>query len=393
MDLHLDDAVAEGNSMVNQMKGHSESAKISQNQQLNHWSSMLGVAHQIKGKADSATQVTQMVGDVGQAGLGLSKEGSRIAKVGLAKYGGEQVEGAVSGLKNISGVKAGQQAYGIYKSATFKPGGVGKATGGLVPQSLGGTGDVGGGAGDQYSASIKMRGMSGKGVSTVGAEGEQATSMSRASQLEGGLGNVSQSEDYFSSARPSTVASTSEALSGELGTAKLGSQVVKSATEGTSAVTNLSKGVGGGLQTVGGKLGQAAESGMGKAVMGSAKVMGVIGGGMNLAEDLQGGKFHIAGHNTAEKIGNVSGMVSAGLDAASLAVPVLAPLAAMVGLFSAVDTGIGDLEEAHTKKVAANKGLANQKIAPEQASNLQSMGLVANRQTDTTHSITGSSSF
>ena len=412
MDLHLDDAVAQGNSMLDQMKGEGMSSKSLQSNKLNHYEDMLGQGKKIVSSADSTEQTGDMVGNVGQMGLGMAKEGGRIAKVGLKAYGIEQAVGAAKGLSSITGVSAVKGIVGAVKTASFTP----SAT--SEPMAYKGFSNVNTsvsaeGVGDQATRFAGDTDMMTRGSGMTGAistdddyfsrGGAATTKMEQATEATTALKSGSQSADAVAAAAQannlqgvgslSKVGSTADA-GGVAGSTQLASATIDSA-KGGAVVSDASKGAGSLLGRIGGAASGIAESGVGRAAMGGARVLGVVGGGVNLAEDLQGGHFHIAGDDAGEKIGNVSGMVASALDVASLAVPVLAPLAAVAGITSAISTGLGELFEGHQKVDAANKGIgaASKSAGPISSANLQSEGLVANRGASTQRQGASQSSF
>ena len=369
MDLHLDDAVAQGNSMLSTMKGENHSVMADKQNQFNNWMRQAGVDKGIKDKASSATAISEYVGNTGEFGMTLGKEGKQISTIGLSKYAGEQLAGAAEGASKITGVSAAKSAYSAYKTATF------------TPKALSSVEMVGSGANP-------LTGTSGV---TVAGRGDQAAQLTLTGKASGGLGAATQ-EGHFSgmTSGGTTATSTEEALQGT-GLTLTGK--ASGAAGGVEAVGDVSKAVGGTMSKIGGAIGKAAESGVGKSLIAGTKVLGGAMAGVNLAQDFAGGKFHIAGDNSEEKASNVSGMVSGGLDVLSLAVPVLAPFAAAAGLFSAIEGGIGAIEESHDKTAAA-KGKASSAMkdpTPVSASSYASAGLDAQASSKSqTGTITGS---
>jgi hypothetical protein len=388
MDLHLDDAVAQGNSMVSQMAGFNKSVKDHQEQNFQHWGTQAGLDLGIKDKAKSISAIGSYLGNTGEFGLGLAKEGKAISTLGLSAYAGKQLAGAATGVKGLTGVSALQKGYGAYKSATFTPGLVSSTamkgeTGltdaqraGFDPASMGFEGDV------THDAPLLRTGITEAGV------GSQAT------RTAGDISQAATASSETASRFGRGALGTAE-TSGIAGTTALRATGGLEGLRGVSAVSDVSKGVGGAATRIGSALGTAAESGVGSVALGATKALGGVAGGVNLAEDFSGGKFHIAGQNKEERTANVSGMVSGALDVASFAVPVLAPIAAAIGLFSAIEGGLGAIKES-SEKVSADKikGAASMKDpTPESATNLQSAGLVAQARTDPTSKVGGTGSF
>ena len=114
---------------------------------------------------------------------------------------------------------------------------------------------------------------------------------------------------------------------------------------------------------------------------GIGTALSVAGGVMDLTQDLQ--QHKIAGNNWEEKASNVSGMVAGGIDAVSEAIPLLAPLGALAGVFSAVTESIGLAKEKENqiKSAKANVSGTGTGVSDKQTgmstSGLQSEGLIA----------------
>lgn len=121
--------------------------------------------------------------------------------------------------------------------------------------------------------------------------------------------------------------------------------------------------------------------------------LGIVAGAASGIEDLAQGK--IVGDDTGEKIGNVANIVGGALDAASLALPVLAPLGALAGVVGGIASLFG--EESESKKKTNEAAKAPPKPVGTMGdtaaiSTLSSVGGLTSASTDTLHTITGQSS-
>jgi len=125
-----------------------------------------------------------------------------------------------------------------------------------------------------------------------------------------------------------------------------------------------------------GALSEGAEaSGKASTLSNALRVANVVGGAIDLGEDLKSGKFKVAGDNRADRISNVAGMISAGtevagtaLDATGVGAVIGVPLQALgavaggVGLISGV---IGDvMDEGKGKKAVKQAKAATAGPAP-----------------------------
>lgn len=121
--------------------------------------------------------------------------------------------------------------------------------------------------------------------------------------------------------------------------------------------------------------------------------LGIVAGAASGIEDLAQGK--IVGDDTGERIGNVANIVGGALDAASLALPVLAPLGALAGVVGGIASLFG--EESESKKKTNEAAKAPPKPVGTMGdtaaiSTLSSVGGLTSASTDTLHTITGQSS-
>lgn len=128
-------------------------------------------------------------------------------------------------------------------------------------------------------------------------------------------------------------------------------------------------------------------------------VSGAIGTGMGLIEgvqDIASGKFK--SDDTDQKIGDVSSLGGKLLDVASVAMPELAPVGALLSVGGAIIKSIGDIKEDKTKQ-ATDKTEEAKEIAQNKASimtapaSVESLGLIGNAQHAVQSTIAGSSSF
>jgi hypothetical protein len=105
-------------------------------------------------------------------------------------------------------------------------------------------------------------------------------------------------------------------------------------------------------------------------------------------------KGYFSSLNESQKEGNIAGMVAGGLDAASVALPFLAPLAIGASIFSAVEDTIGEHEKGDPEKTKDTEEEKSQlETAPAQVASLTSQGLIASQPIDVHASITGTASF
>ena len=185
-------------------------------------------------------------------------------------------------------------------------------------------------AGNFRTAGNKIAQLGGKAQATISAAREGAS-------VEGGLSEAAQS---------SFLQQSSRVLSG----AETGADDV---SKGLSLAKNLTADVGegsrfGGLSEAGGvgrflanRAGFTSELGVelgGKAI-GAAG--GIISGGQDITNLIETGHVFKKGESALSEAGNIGSMVGAALDMASIAVPVLAPLALATNMFSAVASTIG----------------------------------------------------
>lgn len=104
--------------------------------------------------------------------------------------------------------------------------------------------------------------------------------------------------------------------------------------------------------------------------------------------------------NGWDKASDISGIVSGGIDAVSLALPFLAPLGALSGAVGAITGTIGELKDVSSQKTADQNGESkDEDTANAQAQSqvvspiLASQGMIASRTMDNTAQIRPSSSF
>ena len=126
---------------------------------------------------------------------------------------------------------------------------------------------------------------------------------------------------------------------------------------------------------------------VGKAGLG----LGILSGGEALMSDIMGGK--VQGDDAGEKTGNKLAIAGGALDALGLAIPPLAILGGIAGVASAIFTGEGHLKHAQETAAAATAAKAKPGETPMEVTSMASLGQVASRGTDITHSIAGTSAF
>jgi hypothetical protein len=126
---------------------------------------------------------------------------------------------------------------------------------------------------------------------------------------------------------------------------------------------------------------------VGKAGLG----LGILSGGEALMSDIMGGK--VQGDDAGEKTGNKLAIAGGALDALGLAIPPLAILGGIAGVASAIFTGEGHLKHAQETAAAATAAKAKPGETPMEVTSMASLGQVASRGTDITHSIAGTTAF
>jgi len=181
-----------------------------------------------------------------------------------------------------------------------------------------------------------------------------------------------------------------EAATAEAGTAEAGT-VVKDATEvGKDAKTILP--VASDTEKLAGNLLRGAS----KFSAGVGIAGGVVSAGSSVFTGIEDifDKGYFSKLNDEQKIGNVSGIIGGGLDAASLVVPVLAPLAIGVNIFSAIEKTMGEHKAGDPKAKADKiKEESQEETSPGGIQTLSSMGQVSSAPVDIHQSISGTSSF
>ena len=128
------------------------------------------------------------------------------------------------------------------------------------------------------------------------------------------------------------------------------------------------------------------------------KVAGLVGGAISLGtgiNDIEDGDFKKM--DTAHKVSSIWGDVSGALDLASVFIPVLAPVAAVASIGSAIDTTVTSAID-DSKKISSDQQTQQQQVNENKAQiqsapSFTAMSIVANAQQDATKSIAGSSQF
>ena len=155
---------------------------------------------------------------------------------------------------------------------------------------------------------------------------------------------------------------------------RVGSRVVGAVAEGAEpSALRVGAGIAGDL--------------VGKAGLG----LGILSGGEALMSDIMGGK--VQGDDAGEKTGNKLAIAGGALDALGLAIPPLAILGGIAGVASAIFTGEGHLKHAQETAAAATTAKAQPGETPMEVTSMASLGQVASRGTDITHSIAGTTAF
>lgn len=139
-------------------------------------------------------------------------------------------------------------------------------------------------------------------------------------------------------------------------------------------------------------LGATAKAGLSTAADLGAKAgvgLGIVGGGLSLAQDFSGGHFQLAGDNKAEKAGNAMSIASGALDTLGLVAPPLAILGGLVGVGSAIADIFGHHEEAKAKVETVQQTAPPPPKPVDLSVASTSVGQVASQGADTLHSIAG----
>jgi hypothetical protein len=137
-------------------------------------------------------------------------------------------------------------------------------------------------------------------------------------------------------------------------------------------------GVAGGIIKKAGKFVSDMPAGQLGAVSDIAgKGLGLFGAGKAIYDDTQGDWKK---DTTLQKAGNVGDMIAGGMDALSIAMPVLAPFAAIASFVSAGLDIAGDEKSEATKVAAAHKANVQETQTGQNAPSLSSAGLVAKQQ-------------
>jgi hypothetical protein len=137
------------------------------------------------------------------------------------------------------------------------------------------------------------------------------------------------------------------------------------------------------------KFGSKAAAGLG--VAGS---VASLGSGLYTAGEDIFDKGYFSKLNTDQQLGNVSGVIGGALDAASLAVPLLAPLALGANIFSAVAKTMGEHQAGDPKLQDDQvKEETQEEKGPSAVQTLSSVGLISSAPVDIHQSISGTSSF
>ena len=199
--------------------------------------------------------------------------------------------------------------------------------------------------------------------------------------------------------RPVPIASQTEIDADPIGAMKKGfktqmvaadpTKVIGEGVEGAEDVAKASGGLlakgggaeggvaGGIIKTAGKFITDMPEGQLGAASDIAGKGLGLFGAGKAIYDDTQGDWKK---DTKLQKAGNVGDMIAGGMDALSVAIPVLAPFAAVASIVSAGVDMAGDITAEKDKETAAHKANVQQSIAGQNAPSLSSAGLVAKQQ-------------
>ena len=221
-------------------------------------------------------------------------------------------------------------------------------------------------------------------------------SAARAEATLGSSGGEATAEAAAPAAAPAAAEGSGEAVAARVAAPTTeAAQVVAPTTE--TAASGGSE-VGGVIEAAEPALEEAAPSalrvgaGIAGNLVGKAGIgLGILSGGEALMSDIMGGK--VQGDDAGEKTGNKLAIAGGVLDTLGLAVPPLAILGGIAGIASAIFTGEGHLKHAQTTADAAEAGKAKPGETPMEVTSMASLGQVASRGTDITHSIAGTSAF
>ena len=361
------------NNMLSEMQGYNSDIKEHTRVRNKGYDDIITTARgerQEVGDPKQLGETAVQLGQTAQGVLGSSTTlknvygGSKLAFVkGLGRTGDETTFGGKTLLKVGQGaVRKGGQALEAIQSARagFKPGAASTPT-------------IDWGADRPVPVSRTILGSGADEARFAGANPARATG-----DLAEGTYATSTGADEAAFAAPTEGAPITATLkSGSTVTSEgtqVGSRVAGAAAE-EAAPSALRVGAG-----IAGDL-------VGKAGLG----LGILSGGEALMSDIMGGK--VQGDDAGEKTGNKLAIAGGALDALGLAIPPLAILGGIAGIASAIFTGEGHLKHAKDTAAAAAAGKAKPGETPMEVTSMTSLGQVASRGTDITHSIAGTTAF
>ncbi len=390
-----------------------------EDQQNSMMEDMVGVNQSIKNHNDALKQkyegmITTAQGQFGQAKQATTDKGIEEATLNVGAKGAKAVA-------TYNAVKASGRNYFTSQEAWGK--GPSKVAGG-IKKGVGSAQSAVQSAGSDFQAGSAGT-TSNDPMSSEFAQGgdNERPSVGETPEASGGLGDVNINEDYSGSAGVSAPSSSTDMVVRPSSNPAGSTDASSTGTDATNNVggdgsTNAPQSEGGsGAGSAGGSeagavdaaadaggdaVGDMVKKGLGHVGGIASKVgttLSVIGGVDDLTQDISAGK--IVGNNAGEKAGNVLGIMAGATDAISEAVPIFAPLGAAFGLFSAISSGIGEIEDKDKKVKEAKDDLAGKGKDPDpnqaqvSAPSLQAQGLIASQgaPTATQQASVGTGSF
>lgn len=381
-----------------------------EDQQNSMMEDMVGVNQSIKNHNDALRQkyegmITTAQGQFGQAKQATTDKGIEEATLNVGAKGAKAVA-------SYNAVKASGRNYFTSQEAWGK--GPSKVAGG-IKKGVGSAQSAVQSAGSDFQAGSAGT-TSNDPMSEEFAQGGDNVrpNVGETPEASGGLGDVNINEDYSGSAGVSAPAPASTSTDMVVRPSDAPATNSAGSTDASSTGTDATNNVGGdgstnapqseggsGSGSAGGSeagavdsaadaggdaVGDMVKKGLGHVGGIASKVgttLSVIGGVDDLTQDISAGK--IVGNNAGEKAGNVLGIMAGATDAISEAVPIFAPLGAAFGLFSAISSGIGEIEDKDKKIKDAKDDLAgkgkdpNPNQAGVSAPSLQAQGLIASQ--------------
>jgi hypothetical protein len=201
--------------------------------------------------------------------------------------------------------------------------------------------------------------------------------IARSGEAPGSVEGIANPANLTSSAAPTKLVGADPTK--VIGKGAEGAEDVAKASGGLLAKGGGAEGgvAGGVIKTAGKFITDMPEGQLGAVSDIAGKGLGFFSAGKAIYDDTQG---DWSKDTTLQKAGNVGDMIAGGMDALSIAIPVLAPFAAVASIVSAGLDVAGDVASEKAKEVAAHKTLTQTTMPGETAPSLSSAGLVAKQQ-------------